>query len=95
MVPAGPGKYRALLGSIAITRPTRQPRLDGARALLALGYAPETAITARHAGSDTIAMRSTVGEAACRRETVRLCGHERHDFAHGIGRGRRLDLVRQ
>jgi hypothetical protein len=42
MVPAGPGKYRAMVGSMAITRPTRQPMLDGARALLALGYAPES-----------------------------------------------------
>jgi hypothetical protein len=64
MTPAGPGKYRVMVGSMTITRPTRQPLFDGARALLALGYDPAGAVTARHAGSDTIAMRSTIGEAA-------------------------------
>ena len=64
MVPAGPGKYRAMVGSMAITRPTRQPLLDGARTLPALGYAPETRIVARHAGSDIIALRGVLGELA-------------------------------
>jgi hypothetical protein len=49
---------------MAITKPTRQPFFDGARALLALGYPPETAIQSRHQGSEVVAMRSTVGEAA-------------------------------
>jgi hypothetical protein len=62
--PAGPGKYRAPLGSMAITKPTRQPFYDAARALIELGYAPETVIVARHAGSDTVAMRGTIGELA-------------------------------
>jgi hypothetical protein len=65
MVPSGPGKYRAMLGSLAITKQTRQPLFDGARALLALGYDPAGMITARHAGRDIIAMRATIGEAAC------------------------------
>jgi hypothetical protein len=64
LAPAGAGKFRAMVGSAAITRPTRQPLLDGARALLALGYAPETRIAARHAGSTIVTVRSTVGEAA-------------------------------
>jgi hypothetical protein len=62
--PAGPGKFRPLMDGVAISRPTRQPLLDGARALLAQGYPAETIVTTRHAGSATIAMRSTVGEAA-------------------------------
>ena len=63
MAPAGPGKCRAMVGSMSITRPTRQPQLDGARALLALGYPPETIITARHAGSDIVAMQRGPGRA--------------------------------
>jgi hypothetical protein len=62
--PAGPGKFRPLLDGVAITRPTRQPLLDGARALVALGYPAEAVVTARHAGSAVVAMRSTVGGAA-------------------------------
>jgi hypothetical protein len=62
--PAGPGRYRPLLDGAAITKPTRQPLLDAARVLLAPGYPADTPITARHVGSDVIAMRSTVGEAA-------------------------------
>ena len=42
---------------MAITRPTRQPLLDGARALLKLGYDPAAVVTARHAGSEIVAMR--------------------------------------
>ena len=64
MASGGPGKFKAMLGSMAITKPTRQPLLDAARALAALGYSAETTIIARHAGSDTVAMRSTVGESA-------------------------------
>ena len=45
-------------------RSTRQPFYDGARALAAAGYAPETQLDARHQGSDIVAMRSSLGEAA-------------------------------
>lgn len=58
-----PGVYAALLGQRVLAR-SRQPLLDAARGLLAEGMAPETVLVARHAGSSTIAMRSTVGEAA-------------------------------
>jgi len=43
---------------------SRQPLLDAARALLAEGIPPETPIMMRHQGSETISLRSTVGEAA-------------------------------
>jgi hypothetical protein len=43
---------------------SRQPFLDGARALLALGLPPETVLVMRHAGSDTEALRSTIGAAS-------------------------------
>jgi len=41
-----------------------QPLFDGARVLLAEGFAPETALTTRWAGSPHVAMQSTIGEAA-------------------------------
>ena len=62
--PAGPGKCRAYLGDLAITRPTRQPMFDGARALLTLGYDPMTVVRARHTGSETVAMRGVLGDLA-------------------------------
>ena len=43
---------------------SRQPLLDAARVLLAEGIPPETPIAMQHKGSATIAMTSTVGEAA-------------------------------
>ena len=57
---AGLGKYRVMVGSMAITRPTRQSLLDGARALLGLGYPGQSAVVARHAGFDTVAMRGII-----------------------------------
>jgi hypothetical protein len=62
LVPAGQGKFRALLDDSAITRFTRQPLYDGCRELLALGYSPRTVVRVRHAG--TIAMRGVVRELA-------------------------------
>lgn len=64
MAPAGAGKFRAVVGSMAITKPARQPLFDGARALLALGHDPAEVVAARHAGSDTIAMHGTLGDLA-------------------------------
>jgi len=43
---------------------SRQPLLDTARVLLAEGVPPETSNAMQHKGSATIAMTSTVGEAA-------------------------------
>jgi hypothetical protein len=53
----------AVDGREIVTRST-QPLLDGARALLAEGIDPRTRIVMRHTGSDTDALRSTVGAAA-------------------------------
>lgn len=62
-LPASPGRYKATVGGEELCR-SRQPFYDAARALLAEGYAPETVLEARHQGSDIVAMRGTVGEAA-------------------------------
>ena len=62
LVPVGQGMFRALLGDLALTKPTRQPLYDGARAMLALGYDPDTVVQVRHAG--TIACSGVVGELA-------------------------------
>jgi hypothetical protein len=64
LVPAGIGRYVATLDGKSIVRPTRQPFLDAARVLLALGHDPATLIEASHRGSAIVAMRSTIGEAA-------------------------------
>jgi hypothetical protein len=58
-----PGIYTAVLGGRCLVR-SRQPLLDGARALLAEGVPPETMLATRHAGSAIVATRATVGEAA-------------------------------
>src|SRR5712671_2355905 len=50
-------------GRLIVTR-SSQLLLDGARALLAEGIDPRTRIVMRHAGVDTDALRSTVGDAA-------------------------------
>jgi hypothetical protein len=62
-VPGRPGAHDAMHGGRRLCR-SRQPFLDGARALLAAGVAPETVLEARHRGSAIVALRSTVGEAA-------------------------------
>lgn len=59
-----PGLFSATLDGVEIVRSTRQPFLDGARALLAMGHAPDEPLTSAHVGSETVALRSTVGEAA-------------------------------
>jgi hypothetical protein len=53
-----------MLDGVRLTNATRQPFYDGARALLAAGVAPDTHLTASHAGASTVALQSTVGEAA-------------------------------
>jgi hypothetical protein len=62
-IPATPGRYQAMLGAVEVCR-SRQPLLDAARVLLAEGWPHETVLTTRHQGSDIVAQRSTVGEAA-------------------------------
>ncbi len=58
-----PGIYDAMLGQRRIVR-SRQPLLDAARVLLGEGADPATVIEACHLGSGTVALRSTIGDAA-------------------------------
>jgi hypothetical protein len=62
--PAGPGRYTATLPNGENLVTSHQPLFAGARALAARGVDPATLLTMRHAGSHTVAMRSTVGRAA-------------------------------
>lgn len=56
-------RYAAALdGRVLCT--SRQPLFDAARVLLSEGAPPDAVLAARHVGTPTIAMRSTVGEAA-------------------------------
>ena len=64
LAPAGPGRYVAMLDGEVIGKASRQPFLDASRVLLAMGYPPETELTARHASSAIIALRGVVGELA-------------------------------
>jgi len=58
------GKFSAhLLDGRKLLSSSRQPLLDAARDL-AQGILPETPLAMQHKGSATIAMTSTVGEAA-------------------------------
>lgn len=43
---------------------SKQPFLDGCRALLKLDYPPDAPVQMRHVGSDTISLRSTLAAAA-------------------------------
>lgn len=43
---------------------SRQPFLDGARKLLDKGHDPRTILIMRHAGSDDVALRGSIGSAA-------------------------------
>jgi hypothetical protein len=60
--PLSGGRFEARVGDLVICV-SRQPLLDGARVLLA-DYPPETALIMRHAGSNTDALRSTIGAAS-------------------------------
>jgi len=57
------GYYAARCDGRLLCR-SRQPLLDGARELLAFGYAADAVIVMKHAGSEVEAMRSTIGVAA-------------------------------
>ena len=62
--PKGGGRFQAYLFAQPVGPPTRQPLFDSTRLLLQRGIPAETELTTSHIGSSTIAMRSTVGEAA-------------------------------
>ena len=51
------GVFEAKLGETIICR-SRQPFVDGARALLAMGYDPEMVLVMRHATTGTDALKS-------------------------------------
>jgi hypothetical protein len=63
--PAGQGRCDALLDGRVLVARTRQPLLDGARALVAEGVDPGARLVMRHEGSATDALIArSVGEAA-------------------------------
>jgi hypothetical protein len=59
-----PWLFSATLDGVVIVKASRQPLLDGARALLGLGWSPTARLTASHAGDTTAQLQSTIGEAA-------------------------------
>jgi hypothetical protein len=60
-----PGRFRACLEQDrALLCVSRQPFLDSARKLLARGHSPQTILVMRHAGSDDVALRGSIGSAA-------------------------------
>jgi hypothetical protein len=59
-----PGTFWPMRDGVKLTKATRQPFYDGARALRAAGAADDAILVASHAGASTVALRSTVGEAA-------------------------------
>ena len=63
-VPLGDSRFDAWCGGQLIAARTRQPLLDGARALLAAAYHPDTIAVMRHAGSEVDALRARIGTAA-------------------------------
>jgi hypothetical protein len=63
--PSSAGKFKARLeGQKQILRASKQPFLDGARALLEQGYDPDNILVMRHAGSDLDSLRGKLGVAA-------------------------------
>lgn len=63
LLPVAPGRWSALCFDEELGR-SRTPFLDAARVLKARGIDPDTVLVARHRGSGTVAMRSTIGKAA-------------------------------
>jgi hypothetical protein len=63
VAPAGAGKFAAGLDGRELYA-IAKPFLDAARVLLAEGVDAETVLEMRHAGSNTLTLRSTVGTAA-------------------------------
>ena len=62
--PVGRGRFEATLGERILVESTRTPLLAAARILQGEGVPDDTPLAMRHAGSQIIAMRSTVGAAA-------------------------------
>jgi hypothetical protein len=62
-IPTRPGYYTARCDGRLLCR-SRQPLLDAARELLASGYPADTIIVMRHAGTEVVAMTSTIGTVA-------------------------------
>jgi hypothetical protein len=63
-VPLGDSRFEARCDGQLIVARTREPFLDGARALLAAGYHPDTIVIMRHAGSEVDALIARIGTAA-------------------------------
>lgn len=61
---AAGGRYDAYLGTRLLAAGTRQPLLDGARALLRLGFDPTTVVVLKHIGPDTECLRGRIGTVA-------------------------------
>jgi hypothetical protein len=64
VVSKNPGRYAAMFGETVLVTSARQPFLDGCRALIAAGHAPDTIAVMRHAGSSTDSLRAKIGAAA-------------------------------
>src|SRR5580692_139103 len=62
--PLGASQFEAWCGGQLIVASTREPLLDGSRALLAAGHDPDTIAVMRHAGSDVDALTARIGMAA-------------------------------
>jgi hypothetical protein len=58
------GKFDALLGDRLLVHATRQPFLDGCRALLELDADPDASVVLQHTGSATVSLRAKIGVAA-------------------------------
>ena len=58
------GHFEAKLGNRVIIRATRQPLLDGARALMALGVDATAAVIMRHVGSEADCITTKIDTAA-------------------------------
>jgi hypothetical protein len=63
-VPLGAGRFETRCAGQLIVASTREPLLDGSRALLAAGHDPDTIAVMRHAGSDVDALAARIGMAA-------------------------------
>jgi hypothetical protein len=68
------GRFDALLGAHLLVHATRQPLLDGARALASLGYPPETLIGMRRPGDRADSLTSTLGAASALTTKERIHG---------------------
>ena len=79
------GRFVALMNGRQLIKPTKQPFFNSARQLLAEGVALDTVLTARYDGSTTIAMRSTVGEAARWRWLNFQVDYDRHPGRSWLG----------